>query len=725
MAGGMMTRAIGELRRATLLRQGEGASDADLLDAFLLRRDEAAFEALIRRHGPLVLGVCRRVLGDLHDAEDAFQAVFLVLFHQARSLRSRAALGAWLYAVAYRTSLKARARRQRLQGREASVAEVPERGVEMEVPADDLLALLDEELNGLPERYRVAVVLCELQGRTRRETSQALNIPEGTLSSRLAAARTMLRARLAGRGVVLSAGALAAALSPGAASAGVPTPLVLSTLQAVRALAAGRAAAGAVSAAALSLKEGVVKAMFFRKLKRVVPLVLALAAAVALGGFVTSQSPDGRKQAGEVQVSPKKGLPGAKPQARGEDAARILGTWALTSLDFDDKKVPGEQVKGRLFVFAGGKYFERSGETAHSVCTYKLDPSKNPKEIDLTPVDENNPDQLKRVLGIYTFEGEDLVLSTFLKDGDKKRPTAFAGKPGSGQFVWRFSRAQQGQPADKQKNGAGKPEDGIYVWVEDGPGPRVRRNDGAQVVLVQRLGGDFGKASLRSVANDNSQFQLDLKGVGPLAEGGGGASLAAVLGGVCLAAYGQSEARPDRTLDMTCYVHGEKVAEQIAARLKIEPALRKHPGHRILTRWIPEKETYHVGETVTLKMEIRNVGEAPLTFFVGGQQRGPRDNQYRFLARRGGGHGRAVHDVGDPTNFGGIGSFRTLKPGETFTTKVALDKWFSFVEPDVYRVTGLFQLQVYAAADRGGFGRPIWDDFAVGDCLVRVVPEQK
>jgi RNA polymerase sigma factor (sigma-70 family) len=396
-----MTRAIGELRRAALLQQGVGASDTELLDAFLLRHDEAAFETLIRRHGPLVLGVCRRVLGDRHDAEDAFQATFLVLFHQAHSLRSRAALGAWLYAVAYRTSLKARARRRR--GREDYVAEVPEQGVEMEVPADDLPALLDEELNGLPEKYRAAVVLCELQGRTRRDAAQALKIPEGTLSSRLAAACTMLRARLAGRGVSLSAVALAAALTPGAASAGMPAPLVLSTLQAVRAVASGRAVAEAVSDAALSLKEGVVKAMLFHKLKRVVPLLLALAAAVAIGGFVASQSPGAKQQAGEVQVSPKKGTPDAKPQPRKADATRILGTWTLTTLDFDDKKVPEEQVKGRIFVFADGKYFERSGGTDHSVCTYKLDPSKNPKEIDLTPVDENNPDKLKKVLAIYAF----------------------------------------------------------------------------------------------------------------------------------------------------------------------------------------------------------------------------------------------------------------------------------------------------------------------------------
>jgi hypothetical protein len=270
----------------------------------------------------------------------------------------------------------------------------------------------------------------------------------------------------------------------------------------------------------------------------------------------------------------------------------------------------------------------------------------------------------------------------------------------------------------------GKLEDGIYIWVADGPGRRVRRNDGAEVVLVRRVGG-FGKVSLRSLANDNSRFQLNLRNAGPLPEGEAGAPLAVVIDGVCQAAFGQSDLHPDRTLDMGVILVGEKVAEKVAARLKIKPASRKHPGHRFVARWSSEKESYQPGETVTLKLEVRNVGEAPFTFRVGGQQRGPRDNQYRFLAYRGGGAGRAVHDVGDPVNFGGIGSNRTLKPGETFTAKVALDKWFTFVDPDVYRVTGLFQLELYDPDEQGGFGRPIWDDFAVGDCLVRVLPKQE
>jgi hypothetical protein len=278
-------------------------------------------------------------------------------------------------------------------------------------------------------------------------------------------------------------------------------------------------------------------------------------------------------------------------------------------------------------------------------------------------------------------------------------------------------------PQEAAKNPRGdkdKLEDGIYIWVADGPGRRVKRNDGAEVVLVRRLSGAFGKATLRSLANDNSRFRLELKNAGPLAGIEGGAPLAVVIAGVCQAAFGQSDLHPDGTLDLAIDFRGEKEAEKIAARLKVKPFLRKHPGHRYTVRWTAEKESYQVGEAVTLKMEIRNVGEAPFTFRVGGQQRGPRDNQFRFLAYRSSGHGRAVHDVGDPVNFGGISSNRTLKPGETFTAKVALDRWFSFLEPDNYRVTGLYELEMYDSNDQGSFARAIWNDLASGDCLVAV-----
>jgi hypothetical protein len=265
---------------------------------------------------------------------------------------------------------------------------------------------------------------------------------------------------------------------------------------------------------------------------------------------------------------------------------------------------------------------------------------------------------------------------------------------------------------------AGPPEDGIYPWTEGREG-RVKRNDGAEVVLGQRLGRGLGRAALTSVRNDNSVFTLEPRGAGPLPEGADRSYLAVMIDGVCLGVWSHSDRRPDGTIDLSCTVHGDEAARRVAARLGVEPRRRKHPGHRFETRWAPEKESYRPGEAVTLKLEIRNTGEVPFTFWVGGQQRGPRDNQYRFLAYRTSGLGKAVPDTGDPTNFGGIMTTRTLKPGESFTASVSLDKWFNFPEADTYRVTGLFGLAIQDQPD-SGFGGVTWDDYAVGDCLVRV-----
>src|SRR5262249_42961899 len=157
-----------QLRRAALLRDGGGMTDGQLLECFLTRRDEAAFAALVRRHGPMVLGVCRRMLHNPHDAEDAFQATFPVLGRKAATIARRELLGNWLYGVAYRTALDARAAAARRRVREKQVSEMPE--PEASASEDvwrDLRPLLDEELSRLPDKYRVPVVLCDLEGRTR------------------------------------------------------------------------------------------------------------------------------------------------------------------------------------------------------------------------------------------------------------------------------------------------------------------------------------------------------------------------------------------------------------------------------------------------------------------------------------------------------------------------------------------------------------------------------
>ena len=225
--------------------------------------------------------------------------------------------------------------------------------------------------------------------------------------------------------------------------------------------------------------------------------------------------------------------------------------------------------------------------------------------------------------------------------------------------------------------------------------------------------------------NDNSVFELDFKNAGPLTAEANTSALAVVIDGICLGVWGHSDRRADSIMDLSCSLHGEASAQKVATHLKVKPQRRQHPGHRFLVRWSPEKESYTVGEPVTLKMEISNTGKEPFAFRAGGQQRGPRDNQFRFLAYRSSGTGKAVPDTGDPTNFGGIGSYQTLKPGESFTKSITLDKWFTFTDPDTYPTTGLFELDLYKTSPQQGFGAAIWDDLAVGDCLVRIVPKGK
>src|SRR5262249_12792484 len=156
------------------------------------RRDDDAFEALVRRHGPMVLGVCRRVVGHDAEADDAFQATFLVLARKANAIAQRDLLANWLYGVAFRTALEARSRMLRRHSLEQPFDDFPQFETEAEAERAELLALLDSELNRLADKYRVPVVLCELEGRSRREVARQLGIPEGTLSSRLAAARRLL-----------------------------------------------------------------------------------------------------------------------------------------------------------------------------------------------------------------------------------------------------------------------------------------------------------------------------------------------------------------------------------------------------------------------------------------------------------------------------------------------------------------------------------------------------
>jgi RNA polymerase sigma factor (sigma-70 family) len=282
MATNQLRRVLQTLRNATLPADEERLTDGQLLECYIRSREEAAFAALVRRHGPMVWGVCRRILRSHQDAEDAFQATFLVLVRKATSIVSKDKLANWLYGVAHQTALKARATTARRQEREKQVTAMPEPALKQHPRGDDLQPLLDQELSRLPDKYRTVLVLCDLQGKTRKEAALHLHLPEGTVATRLATARSMLAKRLARYGQAVSVGVLATVLTQERASASVPTRVASSTIKAAGLFAAGKAAVpGVLSAKAVALAEGVLKTMLLTKLKIATAVLVTL---LILGG---------------------------------------------------------------------------------------------------------------------------------------------------------------------------------------------------------------------------------------------------------------------------------------------------------------------------------------------------------------------------------------------------------------------------------------------------------
>jgi RNA polymerase sigma factor (sigma-70 family) len=291
----------------TLLRHLHGTADPAGTDAELVERfvrgDDAAFAVLVGRHGPMVLGVCRRILQNPQDAEDAFQATFVILARKAATLGRGAPVGAWLYGVAYRTAAHARSDRARRSAHERRATAMPAAEQTPAVLWDDLRPVLDEELQRLPEKYRVPVVLCYLDGKTYDEAAEEIGCPKGTLATRLARAREILRERMSGRGVSLPAAVLAALVAENARAA-VPAPL---------SCAAVEAATASAPACISTLAAEVLKAMSVSKLKAVTTLLVAAAllgaGAAALAYHATGASPE------TATPAPPVAAPAADPPA--------------------------------------------------------------------------------------------------------------------------------------------------------------------------------------------------------------------------------------------------------------------------------------------------------------------------------------------------------------------------------------------------------------------------
>jgi RNA polymerase sigma factor (sigma-70 family) len=392
-----MTRnAIQHLLGVVLQQDPAGPTDGELVSRFVEQRDETAFEALVRRHGPMVWGVCRRVLTNHQDAEDAFQATFFVLARKAAAVVPKAMVANWLYGVAHHAALHAARTVARRKERERQVTSMPEPAVTDTDPWPDLQPILDQELSRLPDKYRAVVVLCELEGKGRKEAARQLGCPEGTVAGRLARARAMLAKRLTGRGVTLSSAALAVMLSQKSASGCAPGSVVSSTIKSASLFATGQVANGTISANVAILTERVLKMMLIHKLKTVTISLLVLAAFALGGGLLVHQAIAGQEKPqvpfGAVpgtqgerassaipnEAGKEAPLASAEQQAEKEEPAKLEGTWKLTAYipggasnyfliktKTTDGKPSAELVVAKQFPFAKLKEFRVEGKTIH------------------------------------------------------------------------------------------------------------------------------------------------------------------------------------------------------------------------------------------------------------------------------------------------------------------------------------------------------------------------
>jgi RNA polymerase sigma factor (sigma-70 family) len=373
-----------------------GLTDGQLLARFVAVRDEDAFAALMHRHGPMVMSVCRRVLGNVHDAEDAFQASFLILARKAATVMRRGAVGCWLHAVAYNTAVeavRANARRRALQ---KEVIDMPQRQV-TPVEIVDWRPLLDQELTRLPEKYRSALVVCDLEGKSRKEAAAALGVGEGTLASRLARGRALMARKLASRGVALSGATLAALVAAESASAHVPATLVISTARVAALATIGPAAlTGAISGPVVMLMEGVLKTMFLSKLKTIALLTLVLIVAASIAGV-----PMCRLLASAAAAPPISGQSVSVKHTLAKEVTNGVLP-AASSLEADKKIVGSGKLETKMFDVA-----DFSAVSATSAFTVEL--TKGDKYGVSVTADDN-------LFEVIKVEKKDTALHVFMTD---------------------------------------------------------------------------------------------------------------------------------------------------------------------------------------------------------------------------------------------------------------------------------------------------------------------
>jgi RNA polymerase sigma factor (sigma-70 family) len=421
MASGQFSAMLGYLHRFLRPAYRAETSDGKLLERFVATKDEAAFETLVRRHAAMVLGVCRRVLGDAHDVEDAFQATFLVLVRRASAIRKRDSVASWLHGVAYRTALKARGAAARRRECERQAEAMATNDPSVDVMWRDIRPILDEELDRLPAKYRAAFVLCYLQGKTNEQAALELGCPKGTVLSRLSRARERLRSRLARRGLTLSAGALTA-MQAESTSAAATAGLVAATVKAGTLILAGSATAG-ISPAVVVLMKGVLASMSFTRLRVTVTLLLCIGVIGGIAYLLTnSQATESRAGAERAAARPGR----ASPQTEAQPAERP-----------QDDTVP---------ITVSGKATDRGGKPIKGAKIHLLSVNTAERHLATTTSDDQ---------GRYEFKDAKLPVRTFPHASSQGTLQVYGTAPGFG-FAWHGMRFYIPEPRPANRNVAGE-----------------------------------------------------------------------------------------------------------------------------------------------------------------------------------------------------------------------------------------------------------------------------
>jgi RNA polymerase sigma factor (sigma-70 family) len=452
MASGTFQSLTQYLRASAAVEQGGRLTDAELLERFVGGRDGAAFEVLVWRHGPMVLNVCRRVTRREEDAEDAFQATFYALARKAYAIGRGDAVGSWLYKVAYRAALEAKRRAPGPHAGAAAPKQVAAGPVE-EALGRELETALDEELSRLPEKYRVPLVLCCLEGKTNRQIAEQLHCAEATVRTRLARARERLRKRLDRRGLAVSGSSLTAALAPGAGRA-APAGLFASTIEAALRLPSASVACATPAAV---IAESVLKGMFLQMMWRAAAIAVLLGVLGGAAAFSAHSRPGGRAaDEGKEGLAERAGT-AADPAP--EDRAALGGTWEsveTVTRVVGGKPLPPEQQKVRWVITADRIIRTDADGFIDEEWTYGLDPASHPKGIDL------RSRRLGAYPGTYRLQGEGLTICLGF---DGKRPTEF---PAKADACWVFRRISP-EPAPVLQRFASAP--GCFWMIEpSGPG---------------------------------------------------------------------------------------------------------------------------------------------------------------------------------------------------------------------------------------------------------------